>query len=99
MITTQEIFVEFLAHFSGFGQLAHEGAVHYFESVLNDPEIAILPQTPQSFLDGFTLYKARPDKQYSLTDCISMEATRRESITEILTHDKHFAQEGFTILI
>ena len=46
MITTQEIFIEFLAHFSGFGRLAREGAVHYFESVLNDPEIVILPQTP-----------------------------------------------------
>lgn len=41
----------------------------------------------------------KPDrKAYSLTDCISMEAMRQEGITDILTHDNHFTQEGFTIL-
>ena len=49
--------------------------------------------------DGFALYQARPDKGYSLTDCISMEAMRPEGITEILTHDNHFTQEGFAILL
>jgi predicted nucleic acid-binding protein len=34
-----------------------------------------------------------------LTDCISMETMRQEGITEILTHDAHFAQEGFTLLL
>ena len=59
----------------------------------------VRPQTHQSFLDGFALYKARPDKEYSLTDCISMEAMRAGGITEILTHDNHFTQEGFAILL
>jgi predicted nucleic acid-binding protein len=57
------------------------------------------PQTHQSFLDGFALYQARPDRAYSLTDCIAMEAMRQESITDILTHDNHFTQEGFTTLL
>ncbi len=57
------------------------------------------PQSHQTFLDGLALYKARPDKGYSLTDCISMEAMRQEGITEILTHDGHFTQEGFVILL
>jgi len=61
--------------------------------------VIVRPQTHQSFLDGLALYKARPDKEYSLTDCISMEAMRQEGISEILTHDNHFTQEGFTILL
>ena len=69
------------------------------EDALADPLVIVRPQTHQSFLDGFALYKARPDKEYSLTDCISMEAMRAEGITEILTHDSHFTQEGFTILL
>jgi len=28
-----------------------------------------------------------------------MEAMRQEGITDILTHDDHFTQEGFTILL
>jgi hypothetical protein len=40
----------------------------------------------------------RADKNYSLTDCISMQTMRREGITEALTTDKHFEQEGFRAL-
>lgn len=40
-----------------------------------------------------------PDKGYSLTDCISMNVMRAQGMAEVLTHDGHFAQEGFTILL
>jgi len=99
IITSEEILTEFLAYFSGQGRTIRDGAVRYAERVLSNPGIIVRPQTHQSFLDGFALYKARPDKEYSLTDCISMEAMRQERITEILTHDGHFTQEGFTILL
>ena len=62
-----------------------------------NPLVIVRPQSHQSFLDGLALYKARPDKEYSLTDCISMEAMRQEAITEILTHDHHLRHEGFTL--
>ncbi len=61
--------------------------------------MTVHPQSRASFLSGLAFYEARPDKGYSLTDCISMETMRREGITEILTHDAHFAQEGFTLLL
>jgi len=64
-----------------------------------NPLVIVRPQSHQSFLDGLALFKARPDKEYSLTYCISMEAMRQEAITEILTHDHHFRQEGFTLLL
>jgi hypothetical protein len=44
------------------------------------------------------LYIQRPDKGYSLTDCISMQTMRREGLTEALTKDRHFEQEGFQVL-
>jgi predicted nucleic acid-binding protein len=44
------------------------------------------------------LYGARPDKGYSLTDCISMQTMRKEGLTEVLTNDRHFEQEGFRAL-
>jgi uncharacterized protein len=99
IITSEEILTEFLAHFSGQGQTIREGAARYAGRVLSNHGIIVRPQTHQSFLDGFALYQARPDKAYSLTDCIAMEAMRQESITDILTHDAHFTQEGFTILL
>lgn len=47
---------------------------------------------------GLTLFKNRFDKGYSLTDCISMMTMKKLNIVEVLTHDKHFTQEGFVIL-
>ena len=48
---------------------------------------------------GLELYEHREDKEYSLTDCISMFAMREHKITRALTNDHHFAQEGFEVLI
>jgi predicted nucleic acid-binding protein len=99
IVTTEEVLSEFLAHFSAYGRILREGEVRYVEGILADPDVVVRPQSHQSFLDGLALYKARPDKEYSLTDCISMEAVRQEGITEVLTHDTHFKQEGFVILL
>jgi predicted nucleic acid-binding protein len=99
IITSEEILTEFLAHFSGQARIVREGAVRYAERVLSNPDVIVRPQSHQSFLDGFALYKARPDKAYSLTDCISMHAMRQAAITEILSSDDHFSQEGFVRLL
>lgn len=99
LVTTEEVLTEFLAYFSNQGRLAREAAIRYTDSILKNPDIAVRPQSHQSFLAGYALYKARPDKGYSLTDCVSMEAMRQAGIAEILTNDRHFAQEGFAILL
>ena len=99
LLTTDEILVEFLTHFSRYGTLLREKAVEHVKKITANPNITIIPQTRLSFLSGLKLYEARFDKEYSLTDCISMETMRSRNIQEILTHDKHFTQEGLTVLI
>jgi predicted nucleic acid-binding protein len=42
---------------------------------------------------------SRADKEYSLPDCISMNAMKDESLARILTHDHHFEQEQFEVLM
>ena len=95
LVTTDEVLDEFLAYYSGHGPALRSVPLSTVRKALTNPLVTVLPQSHQSFLDGLALYKARPDKEYSLTDCISMEAMRQEGITEILTHDNHFTQEGF----
>jgi hypothetical protein len=46
----------------------------------------------------FPTSHARPDEGYSLVDCIAMQTIRKEGLTEILTNDRHFEQEGFRAL-
>jgi predicted nucleic acid-binding protein len=66
--------------------------------LLTSPEVTVISQTRALFMDGLTLFESRLDKEYSLTDCISMHVMRREGLTEVLTNDRHFTQEGFHIL-
>ena len=97
VITTDEVLTELLAYCSSYPQLRREvgPAVLHLQS---DPDIRIVPQSRASFLDGLALYNARPDKGYSLTDWISMQTMRREGVSEALTNDRHFEQEGFHAL-
>src|SRR5271157_1041329 len=99
VVTTEEALSEVLAYFAERGRYLRQVATAYVDDILSDPDMVIRPQSHQSFLDGLTLYKARPDKGYSLTDCILMQAMRQDGIAEIMTHDNHFKQEGFTILL
>ena len=79
--------------------IARRLACRSVRAILNDPGVEVVAQSHESFLAGLALYERRPDKQYSLVDCISMNVIRQHRIQEILTHDRHFSQEGFTRLL
>jgi predicted nucleic acid-binding protein len=64
-----------------------------------DPAIRIVAADDPSFREGVDLFRARPDKDWSLTDCISFVVKQREGITEALTADHHFEQAGFVALL
>ncbi|MBI3695364.1 MAG: PIN domain-containing protein [Acidobacteria bacterium] len=99
LVTTDEVLTEFLAHLSSRGPYFRKLAVRLVRSVLNDEDVTVIPQSRASFLRGLDLFERRLDKGYSLVDCISMSAMRGESIIEVFTNDRHFAQEGFRPLI
>lgn len=98
VVTTDEIFTEVLNYWSGAGPYWRGLAVAQVRDLRKDPAIDVLPQTRADFDAALALYEARPDKEYSLTDCRSMLAMRSLGLTEALTNDHHFTQEGFTIL-
>ncbi len=75
-----------------------QSVIERIQDILQNDYVQVIPQSHDTFLAGLELYKQRFDKQYSLTDCISMQTMKQWEITEVLTHDRHFKQEGFTIL-
>jgi predicted nucleic acid-binding protein len=99
LVTTDEVLTEFLAALCQGGEHIRRQGVLMVQAILSNANMKVVPQSRDSFLAGLRLYEARPDKGYSLTDCISMNVMRAEGITEVLTKDNHFAQEGFTVLI
>jgi uncharacterized protein len=98
IVTTDEVLCEYLALFAGARPTVRDQAGKNVARLINDPSVLVVPQSRDSFLKGLELYRARPDKGYSLTDCISMQTMRREGVTEALTNDRHFEQEGFRAL-
>jgi len=98
LVTTQEVLGEFLTFLSK-PQALRRAAVKMVESILKHPGVDVVPQSAESFEEGFKLYADRPDKEYSLQDCVSMNTMRSKKIEEILTRDEDFSREQFTILM
>lgn len=63
------------------------------------PRTTVVPFSEELAAAGLRLFAARPDKHWSLTDCISFIVMGREGITNALTGDHHFEQAGFRILL
>lgn len=99
VITTEEVFVEFFNGVCRSEPPGRQMGLDILSYLGRDPSVTVVPQSHESFAAGVDLYGRRPDKTYSLTDCISMETMRRMGITDVLTNDAHFAQEGFKVLI
>ena len=98
IVTTEEVLGELLAALRKGPHLRHL-AVEMVRALLSNPNVRVVPQSRDSFQKGLVRYDARRDKHYSLQDCISMNVMESESITEVLTNDDHFEQEGFTRLM
>ncbi len=73
--------------------------VRFLESLRNNPSVTVLPPSGELFEEGIGLYSRRPDKTWSLTDCISFASMERYGLKEALTGDRHFEQAGFSALL
>ena len=98
-VTTEGILSEVLTFFCEYGAEARIKAATTVELILNEANTEVISISHDLFVEGVRLYKQRSDKSYSLTDCVSMNICRERGISEILTHDHHFIQEGFVILM
>lgn len=59
----------------------------------------IIPLDSRLLDRGLKRMATRPDKDWSLTDCISFLVMEDENIKEALTADRHFEQAGFAALL
>jgi uncharacterized protein len=98
-VTSDPILVELLAFVNTLGEHHRARAVQLIRRLRDTATIEIVPQTRDLFDKGLDLYERRVDKAYSLTDTMSMVICAERGIHSVLTHDHHFAQEGFEILL
>jgi len=91
--THEHVLSEVLSYFADAGPSTRQRCAVAVRSAFRDMNVV-----EPDFRRALDLYEDRPDKGYSLVDCMSMLIMRDRGITTALTNDHHFAQEGFTLL-
>ncbi|MBI2301340.1 MAG: type II toxin-antitoxin system VapC family toxin [Armatimonadetes bacterium] len=67
--------------------------------LLDNPRVEVVFVDESLHRRALDLLVQRPDKSYSLCDAVSFVLMRDRSVTDALTTDLHFEQEGFTRLL
>ena len=93
LTTTSYVLDEVVTFFNVRGQ--HAKAVEVGEMLLGSPSVGMVHVGEDLLRRGFGLLRDRPDKDYSLTDCVSFVLMREHGISVAFAFDKHFEQEGF----
>jgi predicted nucleic acid-binding protein len=97
LVTTQFVLAEVA---SSFARAADRWRFLSLLDVLtSDPRARIVATDNALFGAGVDLFRRRPDKDWSLIDCISFIVMKNEGISEALTADRHFEQAGFVVLL
>ena len=96
-VTTEYVLLEVATFFC---EATHRAVfLGLLQTLQKDPEVTIVPASADLWQRGVALFAARPDKDWSLTDCISFVVMQERSITDALTADHHFEQAGFIALL
>ena len=93
-MTTNYVLDEFVA-LATARKLSREKILAFSEEILVDETIEIVWIDEDLHTKAVELLKNRKDKLYSLCDAVSFVVMRKRNITEALTTDHHFEQEGF----
>jgi len=96
LLTTEWVLLELADALSA--PSARSTAVAFLHAVRADPQFEIIGYSDAVYQAGFVLFANRPDKGWSLTDCISFGVMTDRKLIDALTADQHFAQAGFQAL-
>ena len=95
IVTTEAVLWEWL---NGFSDASARGvAAEGYRRAHADARIEVVPFESELIDAAVQLYRTRPDKDWSLTDCLSFVVMERRHLTEALTTDGHFEQAGVRV--
>lgn len=79
--------------------LFRQSVIEFYHKLKQSALVEIIFVDNELWSAGWILYEQRPDKAWSLTDCISIIIMQNRKLTDVLTNDKHFTQAGFKTLL
>jgi predicted nucleic acid-binding protein len=96
IVTHDAVLIEVLNYFAAEGWSPRQAAVEGARRALRLYDVAVADRA--LFLAALDRFEARPDKEYSLVDCMSMIVMEQRGIRRVLTNDHHFTQAGFVVV-
>ena len=97
LLTSDAVFLELGSYFARSHLRAQAGAALGAMRTRKGWEVA--PVDRPLLLAAEDRYRTHADKDWSLTDCLSMEIMKARGIKRIAAHDHGFEQAGFEILL
>jgi predicted nucleic acid-binding protein len=97
-LTTNYVLAEYVALALVRG-IPRSDVIDFSQEILNEPTVEIVWVDEVLHSRAVELIVQRPDKKYSLCDAVSFVLMRERAVSESLTTDKHFEQEGFVRLL
>jgi uncharacterized protein len=98
LITTSYILAELTALFTRL-RLPKPRQIQFVSDIRSDPSIEIVQVDAALEIAAWTLWAARPDKNWTIVDCVSFVVMGQRGLTEAITSDRHFEQAGFVRLL
>ena len=97
IVTTSLVLVELA---DGLSRLSHrEMAIQTIEALRHWDQLTIVQSDFHLEAKAWQLYCDRVDKEWGMTDCVSMTVMEQQEIQEVFTADKHFEQASFHVLL
>jgi predicted nucleic acid-binding protein len=97
IITTEAILLETVNTFSRPDW--RNNVIALVDRIMARDDIEVVQFSSMLWDRSWTLFRSRPDKAWSMTDCISFEVMQERGLTEALAADSHFKQAGFRALL
>ena len=84
----------------GLSRIHHRQlAIRIHDSLHAAPRIEIVQTTSDQEDRAWQLFRQTDDKEWGMTDCVSMIVMRDHDVTRVFSSDHHFEQAGFEILL
>jgi predicted nucleic acid-binding protein len=97
LITTSLVLIEIG---DGLSRVQHrQMAMGLYDRLRAAAGVEVVRVTAAEEEAGWELFRQRSDKEWGVTDCISMIVMRNRNVTDVFSVDHHFEQAGFHLLL
>lgn len=97
--TTNYVVAELVALMTSPLRIPRATTINFIEGLKTSPYVEVVHVDETLDAQAWQLLRQRPDKTWSLVDCVSFVLMRERGIGDALTTDHHFEQAGFTRLL